>query len=134
VEDPGLCDLFNGDVASLVGVNFGNKSLLSCAYCIYLVLVDLEFILYRSTYSSCCTCKDHLQKSSSIIAQLLTQPGSTVSSLILNFVAVSSLILNFVLEISFSRKFRKMSKVSTHRNFLHRVESSFRYAYSPAPP
>jgi hypothetical protein len=50
----------------------------SCAYCIYLVLVDLEFFLCRSTYSSCCACKDHLQKSPSIIAQLLIQPGSVV--------------------------------------------------------
>jgi hypothetical protein len=46
VEDPALCELLNGDVASLVGVNFGNKSLVFCAYCIYLALVDLEFILY----------------------------------------------------------------------------------------
>jgi hypothetical protein len=78
VEDPALGELLNGDIAFLVGVNFGNKSLLSCAYCIYLVLVDLEFILYRSTYSSCCTCKDHLQKSPNIIAQLLIQPNFTV--------------------------------------------------------
>jgi hypothetical protein len=35
VEDPALCELLNGDVASLVGVNFGNKSLMSCAYCIF---------------------------------------------------------------------------------------------------
>jgi hypothetical protein len=45
VEYPALCELLNGDVAPLVGVNFGNKSLVSCAYCIYLVHVDLEFIL-----------------------------------------------------------------------------------------
>jgi hypothetical protein len=63
VEDPALCELLNGDVAFLVGVNFGNKSLVSCAYCIYLVLVDLEFVLSRSTYSSCFACIDHLQKS-----------------------------------------------------------------------
>jgi hypothetical protein len=86
VEDPAICKLLNGDVAFLVGVNFRNKSFVFCAYCIYLVLVDLEFILCRSTYSSYCACKDHLQKSPSIIAQLLIQPGSAVSSLILNFV------------------------------------------------
>jgi hypothetical protein len=86
VEDPTLCELLNGDVASLVEVNFENKSLMSCAYCIYLVLVDLEFVLCRSTYSSCCACKDHLLKSPNTIAQLLIQPGSVVSSLILNFV------------------------------------------------
>jgi hypothetical protein len=86
MEDPALCELLNGDVASLVEVNFENKPLVSCAYCIYLVLVDLEFVLCRSTYSSCCACKDHLQKSPSIIVQLLIQPGSAVSSLILNFV------------------------------------------------
>jgi hypothetical protein len=45
VEGMTLCELLNGDVASLVGVNFENKSLVSCAYCIYLVLVDLEFVL-----------------------------------------------------------------------------------------
>jgi hypothetical protein len=86
VEDPALCELLNGDVASSVKVNFRNKSLVSCAYCIYLVLIDLEFVLYRSTYSSCCACKDHLQKSSSIIVQLLIQSGFAVSNLILNFV------------------------------------------------
>jgi hypothetical protein len=78
VEDPALYELLNGDVAFLVEVNFGNKSLVSCAYCIYLVLIDLEFVLCRSTYSSCYACKDHLQKSLSIIVQLLIQPGSTV--------------------------------------------------------
>jgi hypothetical protein len=71
VKDPTLCEPLNGDVAFLVEVNFGNKSLVSCTYCIYLVLINLEFILYRSTYSSCCACKDHLQKSPSIIVQLL---------------------------------------------------------------
>jgi hypothetical protein len=76
VEDPTLCELLNGDVAFLVGVNFGNKSLVLCAYCIYLVLINLEFILYRSTHSSCYACKDHLQKSPNIIAQLLIQPDS----------------------------------------------------------
>jgi hypothetical protein len=54
VEDPALCELLNGDVASLVGVNFGNKSLVSCVYCIYLALVDLEFVLCRSTYKLLC--------------------------------------------------------------------------------
>jgi hypothetical protein len=86
VEDPALCELLNGDVATLVEVNLGNKSLVSCNYCIYLVLIDLEFVLCRSTYSSCCACKDHLQKYPSIIVQLLVQPGSAVSSLILNIV------------------------------------------------
>jgi hypothetical protein len=86
VEDPALCKFLNGDVASLVEVNFGNKSLVCCGYCIYLVFVDLEFILYRSTYSSCCACKVHLQKSRSITVQFLIQSGSAVSSLILNFV------------------------------------------------
>jgi hypothetical protein len=43
VEDLAPCELLNGDVASLVEVNFGNKSLVSCGYCIYLVPIDLEF-------------------------------------------------------------------------------------------
>jgi hypothetical protein len=85
VEDPALCELLNRDVASLVGVNFRNKSLVSCAYCFYLVLVDLEFVLCRSTYSSCCACKVHLQKSPSITTQPLIQPGFVISSLLLNF-------------------------------------------------
>jgi hypothetical protein len=86
VEDLALCELLNGDVAFLVRVNFGNNSLMSCAYCIYLVLVNLEFVLCQSTYSSYCACKDHLQKSPSTIAQLLIQSGSAVSSLIFNFI------------------------------------------------
>jgi hypothetical protein len=86
VEDPALCELLDRDVASLVEVNFGNKSFVSCGYCIYLVLIDLEFVLCQSTYSSCSAFKDHLQKSPSIIEQLLIQPGSAVSSLILDFV------------------------------------------------
>jgi hypothetical protein len=86
VEDPTLCELLNGDVASLVEVNFGNKSLVSCGYCIYLISIDLEFVLCQSTYFSCSACKDHLQKSPSIIVQLLIQLRSAVSSLSLNFV------------------------------------------------
>jgi hypothetical protein len=85
VEDPVHCELLNEDVTSLVGVNFKNKSFVSRAYCIYLVLVDLEFVLCRYTYSSCCGCKDHLQKSPTIIAHLLIQSDSAVSSLILKF-------------------------------------------------
>jgi hypothetical protein len=53
VEDPALCKLLNGDIAFLVGVNFGNKSLVSYIYCFHLLLVDIEFVLCRSMYSSC---------------------------------------------------------------------------------
>jgi hypothetical protein len=42
VKGLALCEFLNGDVAFLVGGNLGNKSLISCTYCIYLVLVDLE--------------------------------------------------------------------------------------------
>jgi hypothetical protein len=45
VEDSALCELLNGEVASLVEVNFGNKSLVYCACCIYLVLVDVIFFM-----------------------------------------------------------------------------------------
>jgi hypothetical protein len=45
MKDLALCELLNEDIASLVGVNFVNKSLVSCAYCIYLALVHLEFVL-----------------------------------------------------------------------------------------
>jgi hypothetical protein len=71
VENPALCELLNGHVVFLVEVNFGNKYLVSCVYCTYLVLVDLEFVLCQSMYSSCYACKDHMKKSPSIIAQLL---------------------------------------------------------------
>jgi hypothetical protein len=67
MEDLALCKLLNGDVASLMEVNFWNKSLISCGYCIYLVPIDLEFVLCRYTYSSYYACKDHLQKSPNII-------------------------------------------------------------------
>jgi hypothetical protein len=49
VEDPTLCELLNGDVASLMEVNFRNKYLISCCYYIYLVLIDLEFVLCPSS-------------------------------------------------------------------------------------
>jgi hypothetical protein len=45
VEDSALCELLNGDVAFLVELNFRNKSPVPCAYCIYLVFIDLEFVL-----------------------------------------------------------------------------------------
>ena len=49
MDNPALCEHLNGDVASCVQVNFGNKSLVSCSYCSYLVLVDFEIVLSRST-------------------------------------------------------------------------------------
>ena len=49
MDNPALCEHLNGDVASCVEVNFGNKSLVSCSYCSYLVLVDFEIVLSRST-------------------------------------------------------------------------------------
>jgi hypothetical protein len=73
-------------VNGLCKVQLRKKSIVSGAYCIYLALIDLDFVLCRSTYSSCCDCKVHLQKSPSIIAQPLIQLGSLVSSLFLNFV------------------------------------------------
>jgi hypothetical protein len=33
-EEPTLCDLLNGDVASFVEVNFSKHILVYCAYCI----------------------------------------------------------------------------------------------------
>jgi hypothetical protein len=65
MEDLALCKLLNGDVASLMEVNFWNKSLISCGYCIYLVPIDLEFVLCRSTYSSFAkiTCRNLLVSS-----------------------------------------------------------------------
>jgi hypothetical protein len=45
VEDLAIYELLNGDVGFLVEVNFRNKSLMSCGYCICLFLIDLEFVL-----------------------------------------------------------------------------------------
>ena len=86
MENPALCELLNGDVASFVGVNFGNKSCVSCSLCSYLVFVDLDLVLSRSTLTSCCACKDHLEKVPSTPTQLLIQLLSSVSSLFLNLV------------------------------------------------
>ena len=47
--NPALGALLNGDIAPFVGVNFGNKSCVTCSYCSYLVLVDFESVLSRST-------------------------------------------------------------------------------------
>ena len=49
MDNRALCEHLNGDIASCVQVNFGNKSLVSCSYCSYLVLVDFESVLSRST-------------------------------------------------------------------------------------
>ena len=50
MDNLALCELLNGDIASLVEVNFGNKSLVTRSYCSYLVLVDFELVLSRSTF------------------------------------------------------------------------------------
>jgi hypothetical protein len=81
-----------------------NKSLMSCAYCIYLVLVNLEFVLCQSTYSSYCA---HLQKVPSITAQPLIQSGSEISSLLLNFEFRKKNFISLEVPIQY-RKFRSI--------------------------
>ena len=61
MDNPALCEPLNGDVASLVEVNFGLNSCVSSSYCSYLVLVDLELVLSRSILSCCSSCKVNLQ-------------------------------------------------------------------------
>jgi hypothetical protein len=60
----------------------------SSSFDLYLLLLKLAFRRFGVVRgaSSRCACKDYLQKSSSIVVQLLIQPGSTVLSLILNFI------------------------------------------------
>jgi hypothetical protein len=36
LSEPTLCRYLNGDIASVVEVNFDNKSLILCAYCVHL--------------------------------------------------------------------------------------------------
>jgi len=82
VDNPALCEHLNGDVASCVQVNFGNKSLVSCSYCSYLVLVDFESVLSRSTLVECFVVQDHLQVTLGHIGKLLIQthfPGSPLN-------------------------------------------------------
>ena len=54
-----------------MGVNFGNKSCVTCSSCSYLVLVDLEFVLARSTFVDVYVVGDHLQVTLGYIGELL---------------------------------------------------------------
>ena len=76
--NPALCELLNGDVASLVGVNFGNKSCVSRFISLILVLVDLELNLTRSILLSCSSSRDHLQVALLHLGELLIQIGSLI--------------------------------------------------------
>ena len=80
MDNLALCELLSEDVASLVGVNFGSKSYVSCSYCSYFVLVDLDLVLFRSTFSCCCACVDHLQVAPRHKAELLIQIGFCISA------------------------------------------------------
>ena len=70
--------LLNGDVASLVGVNFGNKSCVSRFISFILVLVDLELNFTRSILLSCSSSRDHLQVALLHLGELLIQTGSLI--------------------------------------------------------
>ena len=85
-----------------MGVNFGNKSCVTCSSCSYLVLVDLEFVLARSTFVCCSVAQVHLQVTLGHIEKLLIQTLFSGSSEILYFVQI----------------------LNSRRNFLHRVGSS----------
>ena len=80
MDNPALCEHLNGDVASCVEVNFGNKSLVSCSYCSYLVLVDFESVLSRSTLVLRFVVLVHLQGTLGHLGDLLILihfPGSS---------------------------------------------------------
>jgi len=70
--------------------------------CSYLVLVDLEFVLARSTFVCCSVAQVHLQVTLGHIGELLIQTLFPGSSEILYFVQI----------------------LNSRRNFLHRVGSS----------
>ena len=61
MDNPALCELVNGDIVYFVGVNFKKKICVTCSYCSYLVLVDFELVLSRSTFVYCSVVRDHLQ-------------------------------------------------------------------------
>jgi len=73
VDNTAICELLNVYVASFVGGNFGNKSCVSCSYCSYVVLVDFELVLSRSTFVGCSVVGDHLQVTLGPIGELLIQ-------------------------------------------------------------
>ena len=69
-----------------MGVNFGNKFIVSLLCLFLLVLVDLELNLTRSTFLSCSSAQDHLQGALLCTGELLIQIVFAVSYLVLNFV------------------------------------------------
>ena len=77
---PCSCELLNGDVASLVVVNFGINLMSTYSYCFHIVLVDFDLVLSRSTLSSCFCARDHLQGTLGLIGELLIQTDFLVSS------------------------------------------------------
>ena len=73
MDNPALCELLNGNIASFVGVNIENKSCVSCSYCSYLVLVDFELLLAQSIFVGYSVVGDHLQVTLGPIGELLIQ-------------------------------------------------------------
>ena len=88
MDNLALCELLNGDVASLVGVNFGNKSCVSRFISFILVLVDLELNLTRSTLLGCSSTQDHLQVAPFRTGDPLIQIVFAISYLVLKFVQI----------------------------------------------
>ena len=74
------CELLNRDIASLVGVNFGNKYCVTCSYFFYLVLVDLELVLPQSTLVCCFSMQYHMQVTLGLDSEVLIQTGSVDST------------------------------------------------------
>ena len=69
-----------------MGVNFGNKFIVSLLCLFLLVLVDRELNLTRSTLLSCSSAQDHLQVALLRIGEVLMQIVFAISYLFLNFV------------------------------------------------
>jgi len=96
VDNPALCELLNGDIASLVEVNFRINLVSTCSYCFHIVLVDFKLVLSRSTFLCYFVLQDLLQGTPRHKSELLIQTGSLISSQILNNVLVSCLCQKFL--------------------------------------
>ena len=126
MDNLALCELLSGDVASLVEVNFGSKSYVSCSYCSYFVLVDLGLVMFRSKFSCCCACVDHLQVAPRHKAELLIQIGFCISASNLYFCQI-----HLLLEVPV--QCRKLHCVGSS-DPSDRFEEFFSFASSPIHP
>ena len=78
MDNPALCELLNGDIASLVEVNFRINLESTCSYCFHIVLVDFKLVLSRSTFLCYFVLQDLLQGTPRHKSELLIQTGSLI--------------------------------------------------------